>query len=65
MWLQFFMCQLQEIYMDIIVMFSQLSNFNFQQIMQFFMLKDFQYHNFKLINIKIYHKIKYRFEFFY
>jgi len=28
------------------------------------MLKDFQYHNFKLINIKIYHKIKYKFEYF-
>jgi hypothetical protein len=41
MWLQLFMCQLQEIYMDTIVMFSQLSIFNFQQIMQFFMLKNF------------------------
>jgi hypothetical protein len=28
------------------------------------MFKDFQYHNFKLINIKIYHKIKYKFVYF-
>jgi hypothetical protein len=37
MWLQLFIYQFQDIYMDTIVVFSQLSIFNFQQIMQLLM----------------------------